>query len=338
MKSPRALIATAATVAILAGCHVPTEPPIIEQRWMIDVDQTSISVDELLPASVTVAGDDFDLSIDPVSGSETLDVLCSACGALDGMVAPVPAFQGDFTSTQGLPSDVVSAAVTSGSIEIEIRNHLSFDPLYDGGTIVISIADDATGVSLGQVVLDGAHDVLVPGTIEVRTLALSAGNVSGGLRAITTVDAPGGQVAPIDVSDVIEVTATVSSMLLNSVTVHVGSRAVSFDEQDIDLEDVSTKITDRIVSGAVILDVTNPFGVAIDGSVEIGATSKPFSIDGGSSSTTNLSYSGDELRSFMGQPNVIFSGTGIANGTAVTIAPGQEMAVGVTIDFTLEIG
>jgi hypothetical protein len=339
MKSPRALIATAAIVAILAGCDIPTEPPIIEQRWMIEVDETSISVDELLPSAVTVVGSDFEVAVDPVSGLETLGVLCgNACDAVDGMVAPVPAFEGAFTSTQTLPSDVLAAALSGGSIEIAIANNLSFDPLYDGGTIVISIADDATGTSLGQIMLDGSLDVLVPGTSEVRTLVLSAGDVSGALRATTTVDAPGGQLAPIDVSDFIEVTATVASMLLSSVTVDVGSRSVSFDEQALDLEDLDSDLTDRIVSGAVILDVTNPFGVAIDGTVEIGATSKAFSIDGGSSSTSTLSYTGDELRSFMGQPNITFSGSGIANGTAVTIAPGQEMAVRATLDFTLEIG
>ena len=338
MKSPRALVATAAIVAILAGCDIPTEPPIIEQRWMIEVNETSISVDELLPSAVTVVGSDFEVAVDPVTGQETLGVLCDACGALDGMVAPVPAFEGTFTSTQALPSDVLAAALSGGSIEIQIANNLTFDPLYDGGTIVISIADDATGTSRGQIMLDGSQDVLVPGTSEVRTLVLSAGDVSGALRATTTVDAPGGQLAPIDVSDFIEVTATVTSMLLSSVTVNVANRAVSFDEQGLDFEDVSTKITDRIVSGAVILDVTNPFGVAIDGSVEIGATSKGFSIDGGSSSTSTLSYTGDEIRSFMGQPNVTFSGSGTANGTAVTIAPGQRMTVSATLNFTLEIG
>jgi len=338
MKSPRALVATAAIVAILAGCDIPTEPPIIEQRWMIEVNETSISVDELLPSAVTVVGSDFEVAVDPVTGQETLGVLCDACGALDGMVAPVPAFEGTFTSTQALPSDVLAAALSGASIEIQIANNLTFDPLYDGGTIVISIADDATGTSRGQIMLDGSQDVLVPGTSEVRTLVLSAGDVSGALRATTTVDAPGGQLAPIDVSDFIEVTATVTSMLLSSVTVNVANRAVSFDEQGLDFEDVSTKITDRIVSGAVILDVTNPFGVAIDGSVEIGATSKGFSIDGGSSSTSTLSYTGDEIRSFMGQPNVTFSGSGTANGTAVTIAPGQRMTVSATLNFTLEIG
>ena len=338
MKSPRALVATAAAIAVLSGCDLPTEPPIIEQRWMIEVDETSVSVDELLPSTVDVVGDDFEVAIDPVSGTETLGALCGACGAVDGLVAPAPAFQGAFVSTQALPSDVVSATVSGGSIEIVIANNLTFDPLHDGGTIVISIADDATGTSLGQIMLDGNQDVLVPGTSETRTLVLTAGNVSGAIRATTTVDAPGGQLALIDVTDFIEVTATPTSVLLSSVTVDVTDRAVSFDDQDLDFEDIDSDIADRMVRGAVILDVTNPFGVAIDGSVDIAATSKGFSIDGSNSSTVTLSYSGDELRSFFGQPGVTFTGSGTANGTAVTIAPGQQMTVRVTLDITLEIG
>ncbi len=339
MKSPRALLSAAAAIAVLSGCDIPTEPPIIHQDWMVEVDETSLSGDELLPSAVTVAGNNFEVTVDPVASMETLGNLCAGCEALNGTVAPVPAFEGDFTAAQALPNEVISVEVAGGSIDVAITNGFTFDPLENDGTIVITIADDATGSALGQLVLAGATgDMLIPGTTVTRTLQLTTGSVAGALRATTSVNAPGGQTAFIDTSDLIEVTATVTTLLVSSVTVDVGNRAVSFDEQALDFEDVSTSITDRIVSGAVILEVTNPFGVAVDGQINIGTTSKSFSLDGSNSSTVSVTYTGNELRSFIGQPNVTFSGSGTANGTAVTIQPGQEMAVRAKLAITIEIG
>jgi hypothetical protein len=339
MKSPRALLSAAAAIAVLSGCDIPTEPPIIQQDWMVEVDETSLAGDQLLPTSVTVDGDNFAVSLDPVEASETLGALCSACAALDQSIAAVPAFEGAYTAAQALPDEVVSAELVGGSIDVAITNGFTFDPLANDGTIVITIADDATGTPLGQVVFDGAAgDVLVPGTTETRSLALTTGTITGGLRATTAVNAPGGQVAFIDTSDVIETTATVTSFLVSSVTVDVGNLPVTFDERDLDFEDIDADLTDRIVAGAIILEVTNPFGVAIDGQIDIGPTSKSFTLGESSSSSVSVNYTGNELRSFIGQPNVTFSGSGTAYGTAVTIQPGQEMAVRAKLAATIEIG
>jgi hypothetical protein len=339
MKSPRPLLSAAAAIAVLSGCDIPTGPPIIQQDWMVEMDETSLSGDELLPIAVTVAGDNFEVSVDPIGSTETLGNLCDACEALNETVAPVPAFAGDFTAIQALPNDVISVDLAGGSIDVAITNGFTFDPLENGGTIVITIADDATGAALGQVVLDGATgDMLIPGTTTERTLQLTSGSVTGGLRATTAVTVPGGQVAFIDTTDLVEVTATATSFLVSSVVVNVGNRAVSFDERDVDFEEIDADITDRIVEGSVILEVTNPFGVAIDGQIDIGTTSKSFSTDGSSSSSVSVTYTGNEIRSFIGQPNVTFSSSGTANGTAVTIQPGQEMAVRAKLAITIEFG
>ncbi len=78
--------------------------------------------------------------------------------------------------------------------------------------------------------------------------------------------------------------------------------------------------------------------MGLDGTIEIGSTSKSFSVPGTATSTVTLSYTGDELRSFIGQPNVFFSGSGVASGDAVTIQPGQVMLLDATLDFTILIG
>ncbi len=78
--------------------------------------------------------------------------------------------------------------------------------------------------------------------------------------------------------------------------------------------------------------------MSFSGSVVIGPTSKSFSIAGSGPSTVELSYSGDELRSFLGQPDITFSGSGTATGVGVTITPGQELTIEATLDMTIEIG
>ena len=338
MKSPRALFAAAVTLMVSAGCDVPTDPPIFEPRWIIPVDETSLEVDELLPSSVTVQGSNFDVDVDPVGTTETLGDLCPDCAPLDGAVVPVPPFQGSFLSAQSLPAEVLSTEVVGGSIDITITNGFSFDPLYDGGTIVITLSDDATGNPLGQVTLDGATETLAPNSTTQRTIVLGAQTVTGALRATVAVDAPGGQVTQIDLSEQIEIVATTTSFLIASATLDIGSRTVSLEPQEIDMEDIDEEVADRIVDGSVILEIDNPFGVAITGTLDIGSTSKTFSVNGDPTSTVVIDYTGEELRSFVGQPGITLSGSGTATGSAVTIRPGQEMTIEASLDFIIRIG
>src|SRR5690606_20086174 len=270
MSTTRTLVAIAAACASFAGCDIPTEPPVLEQRWILPVDDATMSVDELLPAAVTVLGDAWDVSVDPTSADESLGVLCPDCAVLDGQVAPVPPFQGSCSNGQSLPSDVVAAEVVGGSVDLTITNGLSFDPLEGGGTLTIGIADEDTGVLLGQVELDGDTMTLAPGSITPLTLELSPGTVTGGLTVTADVDAPGGMLAPIDTNEQIVVEVAVTSLRVGSLTVNVQSRTVTLDEEALDLEDIDEDIASHIASGAVILDVDNPFGVSVDGWLGIG--------------------------------------------------------------------
>ena len=339
MSPPRAVLAALAACVLLPGCEIPTEVPIVEQRWLIPVEETTLAVDELLPDGVAVSGNDFDVSVDPVSTSETLGELCGvACDLLNNRVAPVPTFNGSFTSSQSLPLDVVSATIAGGSIEVEVSNGFAFDPLLGGGTITVDLTNGVGGPSLGQITLDGATDTLAPGSTITDTLTLVSGTLDGPLAATTTVNIVGGQTTTIQVSETISVVATPNAILVSAVVVDVPIRTVTFDPVDIDVEDIDTDVTKRIEQGTIILEVNNPFAVSFSGNVDILTTSKAFSIAGSGPSTVELSYSGDELRSFLGKPDVTFSGSGTATGVAVTITPGQELTIEATLDVTIEIG
>ena len=339
MNPSRAVFAALAACVLLTGCEIPTDVPIVEQRWQIPVEETTLGVDELLPDGVTVSGNDFVVSVDPVSTSQTLGDLCGiACTLVNNLVVPVPAFGGSFASSQSLPDDVVSATISGGSIEVEITNGFAFDPLLNGGTITVDVTNGVGGASLGQITLDGATDVMAPDSTVTRTLTLVNGTLDGPLAATTTVNTVGGQVALVRVTDAISVAATANAILLSEVVVDVPSQAVTFDPVDVDVADIDSDVTDRIKQGTIILEVNNPFAVSFSGSVVIGPTSKSFSIAGSGPSTVELSYSGAELRSFLGQPDITFSGSGTATGVGVTITPDQELTIEATLDMTIEIG
>ena len=339
MNPSRAVFATLAACALLPGCEIPTDLPIVEQRWQIPVEETTLGVDELLPDGVGVNGSDFNVSVDPVATRQTLGDLCGiACTLVNNQVVPVPTFGGSSTSSESLPADVVSATISGGSIEVEITNGFAFDPLLGGGTITVDVTNGVGGPSLGQITLDGATDILAPGSTSTSTLALVSGTLDGPLAATTTVNFVGGQTALVRVDDALSVAATANAILVSEVVVNVPSQTVTFDPVDVDVDDIDSDVTDRIEQGTIILEVNNPFAVSLLGNVVIGPTLKPFSIAGSGPSTVELAYSGDELRLFLGQPGITFSGSGTATGVAVTITPGQELTIEATLDVTIEIG
>ena len=107
------MTSTAVVACLLfAGCEVPTDPPIVEQRWIVPIEETTMSVDELLPTGVVVSGNDFSVSMDPFSSSQALANLCGACTALNGLTTPVPAFTSSFNESEDLPDDVTAAMIS----------------------------------------------------------------------------------------------------------------------------------------------------------------------------------------------------------------------------------
>jgi hypothetical protein len=334
----RTVLAGTACCLLLAACDIPTDVPIIETRWIIPVEETTLGVDELLPSGITVSGSNFDVSIDPFSTSETLNTLCEGCSILNGLTVPAPAFADSFDVTENLPADVSAATIASGSVQIVIQNGFSFDPIAGGGTFTVTLRAGEGGAQLGQIVIDGTSETMGAGSTLTRTLTIGASSIGTTFFASVNVVSPGGQTATIDTNDEITVTATTTALLVSSATVNVQSQSVSFAAVQLDVGDIGSEITDRIVSGAVILDVTNPFGVSVTGSIVLGPTTKTFSISASATSEVTISYTGDELRSFLGQDNVTFSGSGTASGGSVTVSPGQEMVIDASVDLTLTIG
>jgi len=334
-------ISSAAACFLLAACDLP-EAPIVEQRWIVPVEETVVDVDELLPDGVVVNADGtaFTVDVPEVVTSETLADLCGApCVAASGMTVPVPPFSATFGSSESLPAEVLSATIGAAQVDIEIDNGLSFDPLAGGGTLVIVVTDGTGGDVVGVLALDGGTESLAPGSTTTRTVSLAGGvTISGPLAASASIDVVGGQVATIDIDDVLSVSVITDPLGVSSLTLVVAGRAVDIESTDLDVDGLGSELTDGIVSGTVVLDVANPFTAGVDGAIDIGSVSKPLSIPGTATSTMDLTYSGEELRSFLGQESVTLSGSGIVVGGPVTISPGLQMRIGATLDIVIRLG
>lgn len=340
MKITRATLALAG-LAVLTGCDVPTEAPIIEQRWVLPADNTTISVSELLPSGVTVSGNSFAVTVGSFTTNKSLGDLCALCAPLNGITGPVPAFSGNLTLSQTLPANVSEATVASGSAVITIQNGFSFDPLAGGGTFTVTVYDGPGGKQIGQTVFTAPMAAGAPAS---QTLTLAPGAIGATLYVDAVLSSPGGQNALIGTGQRLTITATPSPILVSSAKVNVSSRAVTFAAVDLDVEDIDDTISDRIQSGAIILDITNPFGVGVSGQFDIaypgGKITKALNVGSGATSTTSLSYTGAEFRTFLGRSGVELTGSGTVSSSAgvITVTPGQQVVIKAKIDLTLRIG
>ena len=337
-------------LAALSGCDVPTDLPIFDVRWVIPVEETSISVDELLPATgVTISGGNFVVEADTLSLNETLGSLCSACLDSGGFPVPKPVFDTVFTQTSNLATDVASAQLVSGSISLAIQNDLGFDPIRPAagtpGTMTVTLYDgDTGGRPLSQVTLDGAilTDSLPNGALTTILLILDPGTVSSTIFAEVDLDSPAGDPVPINPNNRLDITVALGPFSVSSVTLVVDSLSVDLDPTNLDVGDIDTSVTDRILSGSLILDIQNPFGVEVELTLLISGPgfttiSKDVTVSNLDPSSVSITYMADELRRFLGQPNVLVSGSGLVLGGPAMVTPTDQVVIEASLDIALEI-
>lgn len=334
-----------------AACEYPTDLPIVEQQWIAPIEDTRFGVDDLLPGDVTVSpdGSAFVVNFDPVSFSSTLGDICPACVAADGFTVPKPPFSGDIESGIDFPASVSSVTIVDGSVLIDITNGLNFDPLNPGGPasgeLVIMVTDDADDDVVASTTVDGATTTFAQGTTLNLNLPLQAVTVEGNIVATVTLTSPEGDPVTVDSSLPISIVATVSNARVSEVSIDVSNESVTLDPVSIDLEDIGDDIANRVVSGAFIIEVENPFGVAasvqftIDGPT-ISPIQKSVDIGGAAMSTERVEFTGAEIQTMLGEPSLTLTGGAMVDPAAgiVTVQPGQELVFAASLDFTLQVG
>jgi hypothetical protein len=233
-------------------------------------------------------------------------------------------------------------------VRVGIHNGFAFDPLRPGGTetgvLTVEVRAGGGGPVLGTLEMDGGSESLPAGATVTRTLALTPGHIGTTLQAVVHIQSPAGTPVVIGAEDQLTVTATPEFVRLASAVVDVSGEEVALDPVELDVEGIDETITDHIDRGAVLLDVTNPFGVALDAVLEIrhpgGSVLKDVHVPADAASSVSVPYTAEELRDFLGRADVTLLGTGGVSGGAgsITVRPGQELVLDGKIDLTLTLG
>lgn len=345
MRHGLRLSAALVAVGAAAACDLPTEAPIIEQRWVLPVEETTIGIADLLPASVEDRGDAFRVTLDGAVTSTTLGAACGGCAAANGSTVPKPAFSTTLAVSEALPDRVTAVELAGAQIPLVIQNGFGFDPIRPGGapgSMTIVVRSGATGPVLGQIALDGATTSIPAGGTVTRTLTLT-GTVTGSIRIEVALESPAGDPVTINTAQTFTVRTQSTVVDVPAVSATVAGESLTIDPVELDTEDIESDITERIVEGGIRLEVENPFGVVVDGTILIdfpgGRIGKSLTIPGGSSTQT-VSYTGDELRSFIGVDGSVLTGTfTVADDPGVaTLRAGQTLEIKSLIDLTIRIG
>lgn len=335
MRRLRMKLAATSYCLLLLACDIPTALPILEQRWILPLEQIKIGVGQLLPASIQLGDGAFEVDLDTFSTSASLNTLCSNCAALNGSTATVPGFTSLFNGSVNLPDNISSVEISSGSLEVAVTNGFSFDPLAGGGLITATISDGQGGSQLAEVVFE---DSLDPASTVTQSLSIGSSRVGTTVFASIEVTSPGGQIAHIDTNEQLSVDIMGTALILSSGRISIEKHSVEIDAIKLDLEHIGPELTEKIINGSVIFDVMNPFGVSASGNISIGSTSKSFAINESATSRTEISYTGNELRSFLGKKGVTLSLSAIVSGSSITVKPGQKLTISSKIDCIIRIG
>jgi len=347
---------TGAAAVLIAGavaCDVPSAPPILEQVWVVPGEEITMSVGELLPADVALTPDSsaFEMTVSGVSFSELLTDLCTTCSAVDGQVVAKPAFTATFGSSTDLPTNVASASIADGTLVIDMTQDFGFDPLRPvasdptvTGYMIITVT--AGTVEVARDSIDGADvDGAFPsGTTKTVTLPMSPVEVSQALAVDVTIFSPAGDPYTVDSSAGFDVTLNPSVVEIGSAEVQVPDVNVDTDPETLDLAGVDSVVIERVVEGALRVDVQNPLDV--QGSLTVTLTppfqpaiQKTLTIQQGTYSQ-RLAFTGDELGSILGQDDVTFAASGVLTtaGGTITVTPSAEILMDTEVELTVQVG
>lgn len=346
MAHLRARFALVALVSV-AACDVPTAAPIYDTVWEAPGKNTSISVNTILPAGVQATSDNsaFKVAVSPASTTfnRTLGQDCAACNALNGLMAPKPAFTGGGSGSVTLPSSITTATLVRDTVTVAIRNGFNFDPIRPGaaarGYLLIQVKNGS--VTIGRDSLDGATTSLDAGATRTRTIPVS-GTITGanGLQVVTTLYSPAGDPVVINMRDSISATLSVGNFYVSAAQVSVSNQAVSSTPTSLDLSGIGDAISKRANGGALKLAVSNPFNVTGNLTVDILGAQMPIqktlNLVGGSS-TPSIAFTKSELLAMFGRDVSIAIG-GNVSGSSVTVAPGQVVSVASRLQVSLGVG
>lgn len=337
----------------MVACDVPSAAPKWDMTWNVPSQSTTLDVSTFLPTGVTVNSGNtaFLVNVNNVTVTQTLGADCSACGPLNGLTVPKPAFVGVGSGSATLPASVTAATLAGDTLSVTVTNGFAFDPIKptavaagDTGWVVTIVKSGSTVI--GKDSINGLTTALGKNGASVTRKIPIAGIVSasGGVTVSVTVDSPVGDPVTINTAQTISFVASVGSLQISSATVSLGTpgsptTVTPGSPSTVDLSGISNSIAKSVNNGMFILTITNPLGVA--GSLTAnftgggGSVSKALTLSSAATSTDTLSFSNSDLTTLLGySQQLTFSGT--VSGAAITITPGQTLAVTSRLQINVE--
>lgn len=342
-----------------AGCDVvdfASDPmPRFEQTWNLPAPSTNVSVASLLPAgnTVTILPDSsaFAVAVSGTSISRRVGADCAQCETLNGTNAFKPAFVLVAGNSTALPTDVVTAAVISGSVSVQLTNNMSFDPLFvrnspatqPQGHMLIVIRSGS--LVLGRDSVNGATTTFAPGTQMTRLIPFTTGTITSAITVDVTLNSPSGDHNEfINANGTLNAVATVPSLNVASVSVNVPSRPLSSAADTIDLAGLGD-VGDNVVRGALEMTITNPFAVSgtvgmrfAYGPTPSQAITKTVTFPSGGTLVQRVQLDSAEMALLMGNEVAISTTGAVTSAGPITVTPRQAIRIGNRMILTVRTG
>ncbi len=354
----------AAIIALAAGiaaCDVPSSPPIFEQTWVVPADSVEVNVSQILPTNVALngGGTAFLVTVaSPAAFATTLGTLCGQpeCQAGAPVSAPVPAFTSSgaaLTRVVPFPATVASATITGGTLALQVTNSLGFDPLRPNGasapygSLAITITNGATNTTT---TFTGATQAMATGAVTNLSVPIPAGTYGTSFTVSAAFTVPAGNTATMAASNAFSIAPSVTGLTLSAASVVVNGEAISTTPTAFDLSDVD--FGDEIESGAIKLDVVNPFTATATLQLFISAPAqgssgpvdvvKNINIPATPTSQATVNLTKQEITSLAGKSGVTIRVVGTANGTGagntVSVTPAQVLKMLTSVQLVVRVG
>jgi hypothetical protein len=308
----------------LAACTPPTSAPSYDAGWQLPFDRTEVELASVLPGDVRITPAGYAVTLDPVAGSANLSAECSApCAAVGPSITS--AFEGVIDVTIPAPDVFVGGEPqTSATIGVTVQHSLPFDPLAAPGAATrgtMQVQVYAGLAMMGEVVLSGTTTTFAPNTPRTVQVPIGGGGLRNGpFRAVVRLSVPGGVtfVGPAP-NATLTLSMPASELALSRAIVRVANEPVQVDPTIVDLDGIDASLRDRATTGELIVQITNPFAVQLNGTLSVGpagaasVASGPI-VAGPGTSTVRIPISAPATRTIMTASEVSVRVTGTATG------------------------
>jgi hypothetical protein len=327
----------------LAGCDLPTSLPVFEPRFVVEGARTSLPISQLLPAGLTVSGNTFNLTLGGTAVTRTLGQICGTpCVLANGATIPKPAFTVELSLSANLQSEIRSAVVGGGNVNLSFTHNFSFDPIRPGGatpgSLTITLLSGTTTV--GSRTIDGATQALPANTPTTIAVPITANaNITSPITLRINLNSPAGAPVQINTSQGFTITVPSQPLTLSSATVDVVNRLVTLQQFTLNLS-VDQTVRDHTKEGSLLLELRNDFNLngtftASFSGTGVSIADKNINVTPGVS-TQRIPLTRAELLQLLDRPvNVSISGRVNGPAAGLTLTPSQGLTVISKLDLIL---